>query len=420
MSHSTPKPAPSNEPGALACYLLEFETPDAILAASRRVNEAGWTRWDTHTPYPMHGLDRAMGVRPTILPVIVFVCGCLGALTGLALQWWANASDPDNFKFVPTFLQGYHFLISGKPYFSLPANIPVIFELTILFSAFGAVFGMLGLNLLPDLYNALFNSRRFARVTDDRFFISLDARDPRFDERKTREFAESLGAAVVEPVRHSPWTSPPRWMIHVGVVAAIVGLIPLALIARAWTAKSTQPRYHIIQDMDNQERYKTQMENPIFADARATRLPVSGAVARGELRDDTHYWFGVADGKPAERMPERVTLDESLMRRGQALFNINCSVCHGYDGAAYGAVRVRGDDIESPIAVRSLYERATMDRPVGHLFNTITNGYATMPAYGGRIPTEDRWAIVAYVRALQRARSSSVDDLTPEERAQLR
>ncbi|MCA9242902.1 MAG: DUF3341 domain-containing protein [Phycisphaerales bacterium] len=421
MSHASPKTvAVSTEPGALAYYLLEFETPDAIRSAARRVNEAGWTRWDTHTPYPIHGLDATMGVRPTVLPVIVFVCGCLGALTGLALQWWANASDPANFKFIPTFLQGYHFLISGKPYFSLPANIPVIFELTILFSAFGAVFGMLGLNFLPDLYNALFNSRRFARVTDDRFFISLDARDPRFDERKTREFAETLGAAVVEDVRHSPWTAPPQWMVHVGVVASIVALVPLALIARSWTAKSPLPRFHIVQDMDNQERYKAQMENPIFADGRATRLPAEGTVAIGELYEDTHYWYGLVDGKPAETMPERVELNEALMERGRKLFDINCSACHGYDGAAYGAIRVRADAIGNVLAVRSFYERSVMEKSVGHLFNTITNGFQTMPAYGHRVSTEDRWAIVAYVRALQRSRSASVDDLTTEERARLR
>jgi hypothetical protein len=168
-------------------YLVEFETPEALLDAAEKVRDAGYTRWDAHTPFPLHGLNDAMGLRPTKLPWLVFGAGLTGALIGLVLQWYTNAFD-------------YKFLISGKPYFSLPANIPVIFELTILFAALTAFAGMIVLNGLPEWYHALFRRRRFRRVTADRFFISVEAADPKFDVELTRAFLESLGGSVPEGV----------------------------------------------------------------------------------------------------------------------------------------------------------------------------------------------------------------------------
>jgi hypothetical protein len=168
-------------------YLAELDKPEALLAAAERVRDAGYTRWDAHAPFPVHGLNDAMGLRPTKLPWIVFGAGAAGAATGLGLQWFTNAFD-------------YPLLISGKPIFSLPANIPVMFELTILFAAVAAFLGMLGLNGLPRPYHALFRSRRFRRATTDRFFICIEADDPRFDPQGTRRFLEALGAAAVEAI----------------------------------------------------------------------------------------------------------------------------------------------------------------------------------------------------------------------------
>ena len=167
--------------------LAEFANPQALLQAAERIRDAGYRRWDAHTPFPVHGMDAAMGLKPTVLPWLVFGGGLSGALGGLLLQWWTNAVD-------------YRFLISGKPFFSLPANIPVIFETTVLLAAFGAVFGMLLLNLLPMLSNPLFAKARFRRVTTDRFFIVIQSSDPRFDAVETRELLRASGAESVENV----------------------------------------------------------------------------------------------------------------------------------------------------------------------------------------------------------------------------
>ncbi len=176
--------------------LAQFESAAGLLKAAAGVRDGGYTRWDAYSPYPMHGLDAAMGARPTRLPWIVLILGLHGLLGGLLLVWWTNATSFG----VPSFLQGYPYIVSGKPVFSLPANIPVIFETTVLLSAFGAVFGMLALNRLPRLHHPLFRSPAFRRVTADRFFIAIEAVDPRYDAAATRKLLESLGASMVEQV----------------------------------------------------------------------------------------------------------------------------------------------------------------------------------------------------------------------------
>lgn len=171
----------------LVGLMAEFETVDAVVEAAGRVRRAGFQRWDVHSPFPIHGIDPVMGIRPTILPWIVLCGGLSGLIGGLVLQWFCNAYD-------------YPIIVSGKPFWSLPANIPIIFECTVLLSALTTVFGMFGLNNLPMLYNPLFKSERFRRVTDDRFFIVIDASDRRFDEIETTRLLKDAGAVAIERV----------------------------------------------------------------------------------------------------------------------------------------------------------------------------------------------------------------------------
>lgn len=175
------------EPIELVGILAEYRDVNAIMKAAAGVRQAGFTRWDVYSPFPIHGIDAVMGIKPTILPWLVLGGGLTGLATAFGLQWFCNAFD-------------YPFLISGKPFISLPAFIPVMFELTVLFSALTAVFGMLMLNGLPLHYNPLLKSERFRRVTTDRFFIAIDASDPKFEEADTTELLKSLGSIVVERV----------------------------------------------------------------------------------------------------------------------------------------------------------------------------------------------------------------------------
>jgi len=183
----SPQQSPPADAPILVGLLAQFDTVDAVVAATRRVRQAGYSRFDVHSPFPIHGIDHVIGRPPTILPWIVLAGGLVGLLSGFALQWFTNAFD-------------YPFIISGKPLLSIPAFVPVIFECAILGAALAAVFGMLGLNHLPMLYNPLFKSDRFRRVTTDRFFIFIDAADPLFNEPATAELLSSLNPAAVEKV----------------------------------------------------------------------------------------------------------------------------------------------------------------------------------------------------------------------------
>lgn len=202
-------PAPVRTPVEHLGLVVEFATPDALLLAAAKVRDAGWTKWDCHTPFPVHGLDKAMGVKPTILPWIVFGGGLTGCLAGAILQLYTNGvvlpfslyqagSGLISEVLSPFVPSGYPYVVSGKPIYSVPANIPIVFEVTVLLSAFSAFFGMLGLNGLPRLFNPVFASERFKRASNDRFFVSLEATDPKYDRARTRAFADSLGGVVEE------------------------------------------------------------------------------------------------------------------------------------------------------------------------------------------------------------------------------
>lgn len=176
------------EPGGDDTYglLAEFADPGALYHAAQDVRQAGYKRFDTHSPFPIHGMDRAMGLGQSKLGILVFFGGTVvGCALGIWMQWWTSAVD-------------YPLNISGKPFYSVWPAMPIIFELTILFSALVAVAGMLALNGLPRPYNPLFYSERFRKATDDGFFLHIAASDPEFDLDATRDFLGEIGALHVE------------------------------------------------------------------------------------------------------------------------------------------------------------------------------------------------------------------------------
>ena len=167
--------------------LAEFANVADLLAAAEQVRDAGFHKWDAHAPFPVHGLNDAMGIKHSRLPLVVLGSGVTGACLSLLMQWWMNAHD-------------YPYLISGKPLFSLPSSIPVFFELTVLFAAIGAFVGMLAMNALPEHHHPLLRNENFRRATQDRLFISIEAADPKFEAGPVQEFLECLGSTRVERV----------------------------------------------------------------------------------------------------------------------------------------------------------------------------------------------------------------------------
>lgn len=164
--------------------LAEYETPAAIYHACEQIRDSGFRRFDSYTPFPVHGLDKAMGLGPSYLPWLVLIAGVTGASLAMLFMVWTSAYDlPLN--------------IGGKPTFSIPAFIPVTFEVTILFSGLTAVFGMFVLNSIPTYHHPLFDIARFAKASDDGFFVMIEARDKRYDRKKVSEFLLKTGAVSV-------------------------------------------------------------------------------------------------------------------------------------------------------------------------------------------------------------------------------
>lgn len=417
MSDRERQPDAAPEPGeTVAGIVARFDGPEALLGAARGVREAGFKRFDAHSPYPVHGMERAMGIRPTILPWVVLGAGATGLAVALFMQWWANATSFDTP--LPGSLRGYQFLVSGKPYFSLPANIPIAFELIVLFSAAAAFGAALVLNHLPQFNHAVFLSREFRRATTDGFFISVEAGDPKFDETATADLLRSLGAASVEvcriPAGGREWPKLLNWM---GIVAVLLALLPPLWIAQARGSRSDTPRLNIVSDMDYQPKFKAQAAVPdtLFADGRAMRPPVPGTVAVGQLEREALDPVKRGDVWPAG-FPVPIT--GPMMERGQERYNIYCATCHGLaglggtTGMTSKRAAARPDTRWTPPI--SLHDERILKMPEGEIYSVISHGVRTMPGHAAQVAPEDRWAIVLYVRALQRSQNAAAGDVPPD------
>lgn len=204
MAPSAPSQSTGNLPDATAertpaelfGVIAEFDDVNAVKKATQATCDAGYTKVDVHTPFPIHGIDDILGIKPTILPWFVLIMGLTGCFSGFVLTMYTMSTDFSLGHFVS--LEGYQFLISGKPLQSLPAFIPVMFEMTIMFAAYTAVFAMFLLNKLPQHYFPPHKSEKFMRATQDRFFIVIEAKDRQFDDEATPQFLKEQGALSTE------------------------------------------------------------------------------------------------------------------------------------------------------------------------------------------------------------------------------
>jgi mono/diheme cytochrome c family protein len=233
------------------------------------------------------------------------------------------------------------------------------------------------------------------------------------------------------PVREPKLRRPPFWMVSALVILLVATWLPLVFFAKARAATSDEPRVQFLQDMAKQPKFREQMSDAQYADDRADRMRIDGTVARGELDLDDHYNLGYKwerdpkTGKAVpsfyDSFPDEVKLDAAFLQRGQQRFNIYCAPCHGLDGSGNGLVNIaahRTDVLAAGslwIPPANLHDATPRSRPVGHIYNTINVGIRNMPGYGAQIPPRDRWAIVAYVRALQLTDNAPPSVLTPEQ-----
>ncbi|TWU61739.1 Cytochrome c [Crateriforma conspicua] len=432
--------------------VAEYTDVDSLMAACRRIRDAGYKRTDAFTPFPVHGIDDALGIKPTVLPWIALGAGATGTMIALAMQIWMNGID-------------YQYIISGKPFISLPAFIPVAFELTILLASFGTFFGMWALNGLPRFSNPIFTNPRFDRATDDTFFLYIDAKDPQFDQAGVeRLLGDAGGEQITAVVDDDTPTKIPRFLLTAIVSVIALSMIPALIVAKMRVTTSDKPRFHIFMDMDLSPAKDAQQTSTLFADLRAMRPDVPGTVARGAFDGNLDYLTGIdmeelsmTDAPRAQRLvaayaqgddasaqeggddesadsgdaaaqtdktpwlkSNPLDVDMDVLQRGQTQFGIYCATCHGLDGRGNGLVNQRAQRILATAWVPpsnmhdpTLYQD---QYPDGKLFSTITNGVRKMAGYASQIEPEDRWAIVAYVRALQKSQNASLDEVPSADR----
>jgi mono/diheme cytochrome c family protein len=280
---------------------------------------------------------------------------------------------------------------------------------------------MLLLNKLPKPAHALDRCRRFARVTDDRFFVVIQASDPKFDPTETAELlSETDPLGPVETVMEDTdsKTELPRGVVFGLLIVATAAVVPFALAGLARVSTSDKPRVHIVPDMDFQSKFKTQKANAFFADGRAMRPQVAGTIAQGELRDDEHFYQGKVEGGWAQTFPAQLELSDQSMQRGREQFGIYCTPCHGVDGRGQGMIHLRAKSLMQGTWVppTDLHLETLRYKPEGQLFDGVSRGSRNMPGYASQLSTADRWAVVLYLRALQRSRASGIEDVPPDQR----
>lgn len=173
--------------GGVWGLMAEFPDVASVYHAAEKVRDAGYTKWDTYAPFPIHNMDEAMGLPRSKVAWVMGTAAATGLACAIAMQWWMSGTD-------------YPIVTAGKPYVAWEQFMPVMFELSVLFSAFGALLGMLALNKLPMWYHPLLKKEKFLRVSDDKFFIAIEAADPKFDPERTRQLLAGAGASSVEVV----------------------------------------------------------------------------------------------------------------------------------------------------------------------------------------------------------------------------
>jgi len=362
-----------------------FKTPDEIINAAKKVSSSGFTDFDVNTPYPVHGMDKAMKIKPSKLGFVTLVMGLSGASIALLFMYWTMSVN-------------YPMVIGGKPFFALPAFIPVTFELTVLLATVSTVIAMIALFFrLPDNKHPLHDTDYMKSVSSDKYGIVIESSDPKFDEKSVNDFLKNLNPLAIEVIYFPPEESysifQPKFILFlIGVAVVVSGGTYITLNKLLYTVP-----YNFMMD---QEKLNPQKSSDLFADDRGMRTPVEGTVARGFI---PYPYAGQTN--PAEVLSNPYIPTKENLELGKSKFLTYCSPCHG--NFADGDSRLRGQFPNPP----TLHSTRARDFSDGMIYHIITNGQNVMPSYASQVTREERWAIVNYIRVLQRAKNASDSDL---------
>lgn len=362
-----------------------FGTPDSIIHAADTVSGSGYTQFDVHTPYPVHGMDKAMRLRPSRLGLITLVFGLSGAAIALGFMYYLMT-------------QVYPMIIGGKPFFALPAFIPVTFEVTVLLATLSTVIGMITVFFkFPSNSHPLHETDYMKAVSGDKFGVFIEAADPKFQAENVKALFSKLGAVSVEEIYEVDKGDYP--LIDLRFFALLV-LVALAVGGGTYVTLNKLMFMTPFDWMSEQPRLDPQSTSTFFADGFAMRPPVKGTVARGKMP----YPYMGKDSAEVE-LVNPLLASEEVLKLGKAKYQTFCSPCHGDLGD--GKDRLRGQFV----AVPSVIKQNNIEWSDGYFYHIITNGRNNMASYASQLKPDERWAVVHYVRVLQKAHAASEEDV---------
>ena len=373
----------------LYSYTALFNTPDEIIHAAKEVSDKGYTKFDVNTPYPVHGMDDAMKLPPSKLGFVTLAAGLSGTILALLMMGWMMGID-------------YPIIIGGKPFFPLPAFIPITFEITVLLATLTTVGALLFFFFkLPNNKHPLHDTNYMKSVSSDKYGIYIEAEDPKFNAEEVKEFFTKLNASLIEPVyfddeeiNFKAVVADKRFLAFLGAVAVFVSISAylhlnklLYIVPFSW--------------MSDQEKLVVQETAPIFENNSSMQEPVQGTVARGFIP----YPYKDKPEEAGKLLVNPLIPNEENLAVGKEKYNIYCSPCHGYLGA--GDSRLN-EQFPNPPSLHSDKLRNWTD---GRIYHVIAEGQNIMPAYRYQLNRQERWAVVNYIRVLQRSLNAKETDL---------
>jgi hypothetical protein len=371
----------------LYCLTALFDTSDEILNAASETGKAGYTKYDVNTPYPIHGMDYAMQLKPSKLGFYALAFGLLGVIAAISFMTWVTLID-------------YPLVIGGKPFWSWPAFVPVSFEVTVLLASVLSVVSMIVIYFkFPNNAHPLHDTRYMKAVSSDKFGIVIQAVDPKFNERTVTEFLKSIGGKEISPIYFEDEEHGQKLFD-----LKFIGVLVLVAVISSGTTYFVLNQLMFMQPfnwMMTQAKQKSLRPSEVFTDGIGMRKPVEGTVARGF----TPYPFEGQPDSAGKYLVNPLMPTKKVLELGKQKFLTFCSPCHG--NFAQGDSRLRGQ-FPNPPMLQSVKVR---NWPDGNIYHVITEGQNIMPSYAAQIQRDDRWAIIHYIRTLQRAQHAKESDL---------
>jgi mono/diheme cytochrome c family protein len=372
---------------AVLSVLGLFDSADALLKAIPELRSKVRAKLEAYTPYPVHGIDKALGLRKSPIGGMVLIMGIIGALSAIGFEMWTSGVD-------------YPLMTAGKPYFSWEAFVPIMFEVTILFATFTAGLGMLLLlNRLPFLRHPMLHSRSMPSITRDKFALAVEAGEEALDAGRISSLLKDAGAKSVEVIEEPE----PSGLVSPTFIAAVVLAIGISCgvagLLTYWATKLFPISIPMVHMLD-QPRLDPQRADSFFKDNFGMRMPASETVPQGRLP------YLVRNQDYAAALPNPLPRTEFVLNGGRRVFNNYCSVCHGLLGdgkpsltAAYGAKPA------------NLVANKIVEYQDGKIYHVIMAGKNAMPSYSADLSEDARWSAVHYIRVLQRSMNAKDEDI---------